>query len=85
TASLVDRSISAQSHIDQVRIRRRELSEEEWERGAQAVTHIAEMQLYIDDAVTTTNEIRSFARRLKREYGLAMIVIDYLQLIADKP
>lgn len=85
TASLVDRSISAQSHIDQVRIRRRELSEEEWERGAQAVTHIAEMQLFIDDAVTTTNEIRSFARRLKREYGLAMIVIDYLQLIADKP
>lgn len=85
TASLVDRSISAQSHIDQVRIRRRELSEEEWERGAQAVTHIAELQLYIDDAVTTTNEIRSFARRLKREYGLAMIVIDYLQLIADKP
>ncbi|CAH8718434.1 DnaB-like helicase C-terminal domain-containing protein [Paenibacillus melissococcoides] len=65
--------------------RRRELSEEEWERGAQAVTHIAELQLYIDDAVTTTNEIRSFARRLKREYGLAMIVIDYLQLIADKP
>jgi len=82
---LVDRMVSAGAHIDQVRIRRRELSAEEWDRGSQALTKIAQMNLFIDDEVATTAEIRSFARRIKREHGLAMLVIDYLQLIADKP
>lgn len=42
---------------------------------------VAGMSIYVDDANVTPVELRSKARRLHREHGLDLIVIDYLQLM----
>ncbi len=43
---------------------------------------LSESNLFIDDsAALTPTELRARARRLKREYGLSLIVVDYLQLM----
>ncbi|WP_054948957.1 replicative DNA helicase [Numidum massiliense] len=82
---LVDRLICAEAGLDHVKIKNRTLTEKEWDRGSKAMTEISQLNLMIDDEVSTTAAMRSVARKVKRESGLALIVIDYLQLIADKP
>ena len=56
--------------------------DEDWSRISRATGLLAESGLYIDDTPALTPlELRSRARRLKREHGLGLIVVDYLQLM----
>lgn len=58
------------------------LSSEDWTRLTLAVGNISDAPLYIDDTpAINTLEIRAKARRLKKERGLGLIVVDYLQLM----
>jgi len=76
------RMLSSIGRIDQHKIRTGRLEDEDWPRLTSAVGLLAEAKMFIDDTpALTPNELRSRARRLKREHGLGLIVIDYLQLM----
>lgn len=68
-------------------IRQRSLKQAEWDAGFDIVRKLEGLPLAIDDqAGITTTQIRARARRLKAERrDLALVVIDYLQLLADRP
>lgn len=79
---LVMRLISSLGRIDQGKVRTGKLDESDWPRVTNAVKLMSEAPLFIDDTpALTPTEIRARARRLKREHGLGLIVVDYLQLM----
>ncbi len=79
---LAMRLLSSLGRIDQHKIRSGRLDDEDWPRLTSAVQILSEAPLFIDDtAALTPAELRARARRLKREHGLGLIVIDYLQLM----
>lgn len=81
-SQLVKRMICAEANIDASRMRTGYLIEDDWEKMTMAIGALSDANIFIDDsAMITANEIRSKCRRLKKEHGLDMIVIDYLQLI----
>lgn len=78
---LATRILSEQAEVASEKIRRGDLDEEEFRRLAQTAHQLANAPLYIDDtpALTIAN-LASRARRLKRQKGLDVLVVDYLQL-----
>lgn len=79
---LAMRMMSSLGRIDQHRVRTGKLSDDDWPRLTSAVSLLAEAPIFIDDSpALTPNEVRARARRLMREHGLGLIVIDYLQLM----
>lgn len=80
---LVQRMLSAESHIEIQKIRTGTLNEDEWPRLAKAMAPLAQAKIYIDDTpAITVMEMKAKCRRLKMEQGLDMILIDYLQLMS---
>ncbi|MGH1537786.1 MAG: replicative DNA helicase [Gammaproteobacteria bacterium] len=80
--SLTMRMLSSMGRIDAQRIRTGKLNDDDWPRLTSAVSMLSEANLFIDDSAgLSPTEIRARARRLKREHGLSLIVIDYLQLM----
>ena len=81
--ALVIRLLASLGHIDQRRMRAGQLEDEEWHKLTDAVSVLANAPLFIDDSpALTTTELRAKAKRLKREHkDLALIIVDYLQLI----
>jgi replicative DNA helicase len=76
------RMLSSVGRVSQTRLRNGKLSEEDWPRVHSAVSMMSSAPIFIDDgAALTPTEVRSRARRLKREHGLGLIVVDYLQLM----
>ncbi|GIP35998.1 replicative DNA helicase [Paenibacillus sp. J2TS4] len=81
-AQLVQRMICAESNVDAGRLRTGHLENDDWEKLTMAIGTMAEAEIYIDDSpAVTVADIRAKCRRLKKERGLGMILIDYLQLI----
>lgn len=79
---LVMRMMSSLGRIDQHKIRTGKLDDTDWPRLTSAVGILNDAPIYIDDTPgLTPMEIRARARRIKREHGLGLIVIDYLQLM----
>jgi replicative DNA helicase len=79
---LAMRLLSSLGRIDQHRVRTGKLDDDDWPRLTSAVGLLAEAKMFIDDTpALTPNELRARARRLAREHGLGLIVIDYLQLM----
>lgn len=80
--SLAMRMISSLGRVDQHHIRTGQLTDEDWARITSAIHILSEAKIFIDDTpAMSPNEIRARARRLKRQHGLGLIVIDYLQLM----
>lgn len=79
---LAMRMMSSLGRIDQHRVRTGRLDDDDWARLTSAMGLLAEAPIFIDDTpALTPTELRARARRLAREHGLGMIVIDYLQLM----
>lgn len=84
-AQLVQRMVCAEGNVDAQRMRTGHLEGEDWEKLTMAIGALSESEVYIDDTPgITVAEIRSKCRRLKKERGLGMILIDYLQLISGR-
>lgn len=81
---LVFRILSSLGQIDGFKIRTGNLANNDWKRINEASSQLANTNLVIDDTPgITIGEIRAKCRRLaSSEKGLAMVVIDYLQLIS---
>ncbi|MEX2450168.1 MAG: replicative DNA helicase [Rhodospirillales bacterium] len=83
---LAARIISEQTNISSDKMRKGELTNEEFGRLVVASQELHRVPLFIDDTpALTVSALRTRARRLKRQHNLGMIVIDYLQLISAGP
>lgn len=80
---LVDRMLAAQAQVDAWKLRTGNLSaQEDFESIRNSLDRLATAPIFIDDQPgNNILKMRSVARRLKREKGLGMIVVDYLQLM----
>lgn len=79
---LVQRMLCSEGAIDSQRLRIGELDDKDWGKLISAADRLSTAPIFIDDtAGITVMELRSKARRLKTEYDLKLIVIDYLQLM----
>jgi len=82
---LVMRMLSSVSGVDGNRLRRGFLSREDWPLLSRAAGRLSEAPIFIDDsAASTVLEIRAKSRRLKADNGLALVIVDYLQLIRGR-
>lgn len=79
---LATRLLAEQSRINSEKIRRGEITEDEFSRLVSASQTIEVAPLYIDDTpALTISALRTRARRLMRQHGLGLVVVDYLQLL----
>ena len=80
---LTNRLFSMESHVDAQKIRTGDLTEAEWADLIESAGNIGESKLIIDDTpAISVQEMRSKCRKYKLEFGLEMIIIDYLQLMS---
>lgn len=79
---LATRILSEQSQISGDSIRKGNIRQEDFRRFIEASQKMASIPLYIDDTpALSISAVRTRARRLQRQHGLGMLVIDYLQLL----
>ncbi|MFT8351780.1 replicative DNA helicase [Clostridium saccharoperbutylacetonicum] len=75
--------LCSEANVDMLKLRTGDLEDKDWENIAMAAGPLSKAKIYIDDtAGVTVMEMRSKCRRLKIEYGIDLIVIDYLQLMS---
>jgi len=80
---LVNRMFSMESGVDSQKLRTGQLNDQEWERLIEGAGTIGRSKLIIDDTPgITIAELRSKCRKYKLEHNLAIIMIDYLQLMS---
>ena len=79
---LAMRMLSSLGRIDQQKVRTGRLDPEDWPRLTSPLAMLNDTSIFIvDDSALTPTEVRARCRRLKREKGLDLVVIDYLQLM----
>ena len=77
------RMLSTEARVDMQRIRRGQLSDDEWQQLCDAMITIGPASIYVDTTPgITVSQVRSKARRLQLEHGLDVILIDYLSLMS---
>ncbi len=84
-AQLVLRMLSSEAHVDSHALRTGRLQKEDWWRLAEAAGRLEQAPIFIDDSgAVTVQQMRGKARRLKREHGLDLLIVDYLQLMQGR-
>ena len=79
---VVTRMLSSIGHVPLNSIRSGSISDDDWVRLSAATSQLSEAKIFIDETpALTPTELRARARRLKREHGLGLVVVDYLQLM----
>lgn len=79
---LATRLMSMMTNIDSAALRAGMIREENYNKLCQTASKLSEMPIFIDDTpALSISSIRTRARRLKRTHNLAILFIDYLQLI----
>jgi len=79
---LATRILAEQAEIASHKIRQGELSNVEFENLVTAAQDLHRLPLFIDDTpALSISAVRTRARRLKRQQGLNLIIVDYLQLL----
>jgi replicative DNA helicase len=80
---LVQRLLSQETGINSQKLRSGKLEQNEWDLFAQAIEVLGDTKVFLDDtpAISPT-QMRAKCRRLHMEYGLDLVIVDYLQLMA---
>src|SRR4051812_17427380 len=79
---LAQRMLCSRSGVDSHKLRRGMLSKQDKDRLGYAVGDLSQGQIFIDDTPgLTLMDLRTKARRLKLQYGIELIALDYLQLM----
>jgi len=80
---LVNRMLAMESNVDSQKLRTGNLTDSDWDAVVEGIGVIGNSKLIIDDTPgISITELRSKCRKMKLEYGLSMIIIDYLQLMS---
>ena len=81
---LVQRLLAQETGIDSQRLRTGKIQPNEWKEISSAVKALGQAQIFLDDTPAITPiQLRTKCRRLHMEYGLDLIMIDYLQLMSS--
>ena len=81
---LAMRMLASLARVDQKNVSKGKISDDDWPRltGVLQLFGDKDVKLYIDDTPgLNPNEIRARCRRLKRDHGLGLVVVDYVQLM----
>lgn len=80
---LVNRMLAMESNVDTQKLRTGSLTDADWDAVVEGIGVIGGSKLIIDDTPgISITELRSKCRKMKLEFGLSMIIIDYLQLMS---
>ncbi len=80
---LIQRLIAGETGVDAQRLRLGELYDDEIDLVTRAIGHLSQLPMYIDDSPGISPfELRTKARRLHAEHPLALVLVDYLQLMS---
>ena len=79
---VVQRLIAQETGIDSQRLRTGKLLENEWSLFTHAIEVFSDTHIYLDDTpAITPMQLRTKCRRLHMEFGLDLVIVDYLQLM----
>ena len=80
--SLLLRLLASESRVDAHKFRTGHLGRDDWGKITTALRDLGDAPLWIDDSASSTvMEMGAKARRLKRDRGLSLMIVDYLQLV----
>src|SRR5882724_930819 len=80
--ALVQRLLCSEGLVDAQRLRRGQLRDDDYPKLARAAGLLGTAPIWIDDSASLTPlAMRSKARRLKAEHDIALVIVDYLQLM----
>jgi replicative DNA helicase len=80
--ALAMRMLSSLGRVELQKIRSGRLGDDDWPRLTSTMNLLSQANLFIDDTPgLTPTEMRARCRRLKREHGLGLVLVDYLQLM----
>lgn len=83
SVQLITRLISAETGLSSEKLRTGKLENHEWEQLNVKVSDLEKAPLYIDDTPSLSIfDLRAKARRLSSQYGIKLIIVDYLQLMS---
>jgi replicative DNA helicase len=80
--SLLLRLLASEARVDAHKFRTGHMNRDDWGKITGALANLGEAPIWIDDSASSTVlEMGAKARRLKRDRGLSLMVVDYLQLV----
>lgn len=80
---LINRILCSESMVDSHKIKIGNLDDDDFGKIAKSIGPMSEAEIYIDDSSTIkVHEMHAKSRKLKKEKGLALIIIDYIQLMS---
>ncbi|WP_353132257.1 replicative DNA helicase [Pseudopedobacter sp.] len=85
SVQLTNRLIAGEAEIEQEKIRKGKLLDWEWHQLTSKIGNLSEAPIILDDTpALNIFEFRAKCRRLKSQYDIQMVIIDYLQLMSGK-
>jgi replicative DNA helicase len=79
---LVQRMIATETGISSHNLRLGQVTDAEWARFVEATDNLSKLKIFFDDSpAVSAMQLRTKCRRLYREHGLDLIIVDYLQLM----
>ena len=80
---IVERMFTSELEIDSWKLHKGKLDERDFEKMGPVIDKLSNAPIFVDDSMgSTISELRAKARRLQMEYGLDLLIIDYLQLMS---
>lgn len=80
--SLTQRILCSEAEIDSAHLKSKNLHDHEWKKLGRALGRLSEAPIYVDDTPSLSPlELRAKARKLQMEHGIALIIIDFMQLM----
>ncbi len=80
--SLLLRLLASEARVDAHKFRTGHMNKDDWGKVTAALAQLGEAPIWIDDSASSTVlEMGAKARRLKRDRGLSLMIVDYLQLV----
>ncbi|MFN8451792.1 MAG: replicative DNA helicase [Anaerolineae bacterium] len=79
---LVQRFLSMETGINSQKLRTGQLSQQEWSKFVESTGRLGSFGIFIDDTPAMTPiQMRTKCRRIAHEYGLDLVIVDYMQLM----
>src|SRR5271156_2382405 len=80
--SLLLRLLASQARVDAHKFRTGHMNRDDWGKVTASLAELGEAPIWIDDSASSTVlEMGAKARRLKRDRGLSLVIVDYIQLV----